>query len=277
MNDDLAFPYISVCIPAYEMNGVGPIFLADSLDILIKQSFQDFEVVVSDNAATDVIKEVCERYSDKLKIHYCRNTDPLRGMSSNVNNALQNACGKLIKILFLDDYLANDEVLQVIVDNFDLSKDCWLASGCEHTEDGNVRFAVHLPSYNDTVYTGNNTIGSPSVITLKNERILSFDEKLKWLMDCDYYKRCYDTFGEPKIVSRVLTVIRVGNHQTTNTLATDVLRYREYCYVVKKYEKGLNYWWLIAVRFTNYHLYRARQLLYWLVAGIIQKIKGARP
>ena len=68
-----------------------------------------------------------------------------------------------------------------------------------------------------------------------------FDENLIWYMDCDYYKRCYDAFGAPKIVNDILTVNRVGPHQITNTLATNAVKESEFRYILKKYHEK-NIW-----------------------------------
>lgn len=226
-------PLISVCIPAYEMHGKGPGFLRESLDRLASQTFQNFDVVVSDNSTTNVIKEVCDEYASRLAIRYFKNHDPLHGMSSNVNNAVQNATGKIIKILFLDDFLFNERSLAIVADTFDLERDWWLVTGCTHTEDGRTFFNNHIPRYNDRIHLGKNTIGSPSVLAFKNQDPLLFDEHLRWLMDCDWYKRMHDAHGEPKIVRDVGVVIRTGGHQVTSTVTRELIA-REKAYVEQK-------------------------------------------
>ena len=225
---------ISVAIPAYEMHGKGPGFLRESFDRLAAQTFHDFDVVVSDNSTTDVIKAVCDEYADRLPIAYFQNPDPKHGMSSNVNNAIRMATGAIIKILFLDDLLFDERSLELVAANFDLEKDSWLVTGCIHTRDGADLFKPHVPRYNDRIHLGKNTIGSPSVLAFKKEKALFFDECLKWLMDCDWYKRMYDTFGAPKIMPEVGVIIRTGDHQVTNTEVTAALIERERAYVEQK-------------------------------------------
>jgi glycosyltransferase involved in cell wall biosynthesis len=217
------------------MHGKGDTFLKHNFEVLLKQTFQDFDVVVSDNAKTDIIKKVCDAYKNKLTIHYFRNPDIMRGMSTNVNNAIKNATGELIKILFLDDYLLDENSLAEIVNAFDLKKDKWLVSGYHHTEDG-VNFSEpRYAYYNDNVYLGENTIGSPSAITLKNENPLFFDVRLKWFMDCDYYKRVADKYGPPKVLNKLTVTIRKGKHQVTTNEITDELAKAEHNYLVKKH------------------------------------------
>ena len=227
--------HISICIPTYEMHGKGPAFLTESFERLMAQTFRDFDVVVSDNAQDDSIRDVCKRYGDKLDVRYHRNDDPARGMSSNVNNAIRNATGKIIKILFLDDFLYDEKALASIAANFDLENDRWLVTGCTHTRDGIAFFNPHRPRYTKKLYLGNNTIGSPSVLAIRNESPLLFDTRLKWLMDCDYYRRCFDAFGEPKIVNDICVAIRLGDHQVTSGI-TDIIDARERLYIEQKYQ-----------------------------------------
>lgn len=233
---------LSIGIPTYEMYGLGATFLKASFDILKKQHFKDFDVVISDYSKDDSIKKLCDEYRKELDIHYHKNTDPAGGMSANGNNVIKHATGKLIKILFQDDLLYNEQSLGIVAKNFDLEKDSWLVTGCIHTKDGHTFYNPHHPRYNHKIYLGNNTIGSPSVLTIKNSGSLFFDTKLKWMMDCDYYKRCYDAFGKPKLVHEIAAVIRVGAHQITNTEVNEALKKAEQDYLALKYKRGIVYW-----------------------------------
>lgn len=218
------------------MKGLGNIFLKHSLDILASQTFKDFDVVITDNSRTNLIKNLCNEYQGVLDIKYHQN-DKNVGMTANVNNSIKKATGKLIKILFQDDFLYDTNSLENIVRSFDIKKDHWLITACEHSQDGVNFYRPFYPKYNNKIYLGNNTISSPSVLTIKNGDPLLFDEKLSWLMDCDYYKRCYDKYGEPKILNTITVVNRIGGHQTTN--ATDDFSKKAECwYVSKKYKEG---------------------------------------
>jgi hypothetical protein len=226
---------LSVCIPTYEMNGKGDIFLEHSFKILATQTFKDFNIVISDHSKSDIIKDLCDRYSNKLDIIYIKNLEMIGNSSANINNAIKYAKGKLIKILFQDDFLFNEDSLEIIVNNFDIFKYKWLVSRCEHSYDGETFVRDFKPHYHDNIHLGDNTISSPSVLTIVNETPLLFDEKLIWLMDCDYYKQCYIKFGEPKILNAITVVNRIGSHQVSNTLATNEIKNNEYKYVTEKY------------------------------------------
>lgn len=226
---------LSVCIPTYEMHGLGATFLRQSFDRLILQTFKDFDVIVSDHSKTDVIRDVCTEYKDRLEIYYFKNAEKIGSSSANINNAIRKADGKLIKILLQDDFLYSDKSLEETVRNFDLAKDGWLASACIHTTDGVTFFRPFYPRYYDQIHLGKNTMSSPSVLTIKNEDPLLFDENLLQRTDCDYYKRCHDRFGDPRILSSITVVNRAGPHQVSHTLVTAALADAEYAYLLKKY------------------------------------------
>ncbi len=217
------------------MKGQGRTFLDFSFNKLVEQTFKDFNIIVSDHSQDNEIENLCKEYSEKLSINYFRNTEKRGSSSANINNAIKHADGKLIKVLFQDDFLFNEHALQNIVNNFNYEKDGWMVTACEHSHDGITFFRPFYPHYNKLIPYGNNTISSPSVLVIKNEQPELFDENLIWLMDCDYYKRCYDRFGLPNILNTISVINRVGLHQVTNTLVSFSLKIKETWYIIKKY------------------------------------------
>ena len=55
-----ALPEVSICIPAHNAAR----YLPQAIDSALGQEFEDFELVVLDNASTDKTREVCEGYRD---------------------------------------------------------------------------------------------------------------------------------------------------------------------------------------------------------------------
>src|SRR3990167_6565185 len=203
---------MSIAIPTSGMKNK-EFFFTRCLESLWNQSFQDFEIIVTDNAPDNEIKTICDWY--KTGIRYYRN--PNTSMAQNTNAAIKKSEGELIKILFMDDFMAHDDALMNITNHF---KGEWLVTGCSHTEGAiknSVRFGVHFPEYNEQIHL-TNTIGSPSVLTVRKNTALYFDENLTWLLDADLYRRYYDKYGLPTILKDVNVVIGIGSHQATNTM-----------------------------------------------------------
>jgi len=217
------------------MKDLGHIFLKQSFDILATQTFKDFDIVISDHSQNTAIEDLCTMYNNKLFIHYYRNTEHCGSSSANINNAIKKATGKLIKVLFQDDFLFHEKALEEIVTHFDMQKDHWLITACIHSVNGTDFFKPFYPAYNNKIRWGINTISSPSVLTIKNDTPILFDEKLIWLMDCDYYQRCYDAFGKPIILNDINVVNRTGEHQVSHTLVHLSTRIKEYIHTWKKY------------------------------------------
>lgn len=218
---------ISVAIPTHSMKD-GDYFITRCLESLWNQTFQDFEIVITDNSDDNIIKDICDKY--KTGIRYFKNSR--KGMAQNTNEAIKNSKGELIKILYMDDYLAHDNALKKISRVFYGN---WLVTSCTHISKGeNFTQSPHTPHYSKDIHKGHNTIGSPSVLTIKNEDHILFDENMTWLLDADYYKRLYEKYGEPTILNDINVIIGLHDSQMTNLLS-DEYKLSEHEYLNKKY------------------------------------------
>lgn len=230
-------PFFSIAIPTYEMHGFGVEFLTHSFNICFKQTFIDFEIVVSDHSKNDEIKKICEEWSEKLNIRYIKNTENIGSSSSNINNAIKNSNGSWIKLLWQDDFLYSTESLMDIYNEINESKNKnWLVTACDHSNDGVNFYRPFFPKWNNEIQYGNNTISSPSVLTIKNDDLIFFDDRLIWLMDVDYYKQMYDKWGLPIFLQKINVVNRTWGSQLSNTITNDRKK-SEYFLMIEKYKK----------------------------------------
>ena len=228
---------ISIAMPTYESFGRGVEFLEFQFQKFLEQIYKDFEIVISDHSKDDNIQRLCERYSDLLDISYVRNEENRGNFTDNTNRAMRRCKGEIIKILFQDDFLWDRHSLEKINNAF--HKDInWLVTSCEHTYDGNNFHKQHDPTYNDKIYVGNNTIGNPSVLSVRNgDNMLFFDERMLWTVDVDYYKRLHDKFGPPGILNEVTVAIRLWDKQLTHLIPSRT-KQREVNLSISKHEKN---------------------------------------
>ena len=226
-------PLISICIPAYDMGGQGGEYLLDSFEHLLRQTFEEFEVVVSDQSDSDGVAATCKAYADRLTITRVDFRDGKRQASANTNNAMRHARAPLLKVLFQDDYLCDYKALQVIVDAFENPKIGWVLCGSGVTYDGKTLERPMVPRLNPNIHLAKNTVSSPSVLALRAGTGLEFDEELIWLMDGDMYKRCNDTLGPPAICPEPLVANRLHPGQVSAGVSPD-LRRQELRYVRAK-------------------------------------------
>jgi glycosyltransferase involved in cell wall biosynthesis len=92
-------PRVSIGLPVYN----GAQFLHGSLRSLLSQDFEDFELVISDNASTDETGEICRSYaaSDR-RIRYHRNNINI-GSARNFRRVFELAGGEFFKWCSHDD------------------------------------------------------------------------------------------------------------------------------------------------------------------------------
>ena len=191
---------ISIAIPIHNMESAAS-FLRRLMQSLEIQTFQDFEIVITKEGK----------------------------MAENTNASIKKCKGEIIKILYMDDYLAHPDALKNLVTEF---RGGWLATGCLHDAGDGKLINPHRPSYDGIPYQVN-SIGSPSVIAVENNDPLLFDEKMSWLLDVDYYKKLYERYGEPTLLNSLDVAMGIGEHQMTNIL-TDEQKLAEQDYLNSK-------------------------------------------
>jgi hypothetical protein len=88
---------VTVCLPTYNRAD----YLSQALASVLGQTFQDFEVIVSDNCSADNTGEVVRAVTDP-RVRYVRNETNI-GLFRNMNQCLEMARGEYICILHDDD------------------------------------------------------------------------------------------------------------------------------------------------------------------------------
>lgn len=94
---------VSVIIPVY--NSIA--YLRRSVDSVLKQSFEDYEILLIDDGSTDGSEVICDEYAeqyDRVKAVHQQH----RGVSSACNCGIDNAHGKYLMFCDSDDYAEPD-------------------------------------------------------------------------------------------------------------------------------------------------------------------------
>ena len=238
-------PEISICIPTYEFKGQGVKYLVDIFDGLRKQTFQDFEVVISDHSKDDVIQDFCKESSKEFDIIYMKNPNDRGFQASNINCVMENAEGRIIKLIMQDDLFVHDEALGKIKQGFDGTNCKWLFHGFTHTTDGIETHRDCIPRWCDMMLEGRNLLGSPSCVAILNETKIYLDTNLKLLVDTEFYHRMRIEYGIPHIITDVLVANREHENRTSSTMKYDtridhpeggwMMNSKELQYVQEKY------------------------------------------
>ena len=239
-------PEFSIAIPTHDRGENGPKWLKELFESLKVQTFQDFDIVISDQSKNDLILDACKEYSDDFEFTYVKYEGNVP--CDNINVALEECTGRIIKIMFSDDIVVANDALEIIHKEYE--NGCkWAFSGFCETKDGIELYDIKYPQWTQETILGRNLLSSPSVVSLLNECKLEFDSDLKLLLDVDFYHRMRLKNGMPNIISDVL----VANRDHDDRISSDstsqydiridhpeggwLMNRREYEYVKNKYPK----------------------------------------
>jgi glycosyltransferase involved in cell wall biosynthesis len=101
-------PRLTVACPVYNADE----YLELALGSLLDQSFDDYEVFISDNGSTDGTEEICRAFAARdERVRYVR-SEVNHGLSWNWNTLIAGARGEYFKCAAHDDLHARDHLLR---------------------------------------------------------------------------------------------------------------------------------------------------------------------
>jgi glycosyltransferase involved in cell wall biosynthesis len=109
MTSNTTNPKVSVVMPVYNAEK----FLRESLDSILRQTFEDFEVIIINDGSTDDSKSIINEYQkrdDRIIVHHQKN----HGVVYTANRAIQMAKGEYIARMDADDVSFPDRFLQEV-------------------------------------------------------------------------------------------------------------------------------------------------------------------
>ena len=96
-------PKVSILMPAYNAER----YIGTAIESVLSQSYDDWELIIVDDASDDNTGAICERYASKDKrIKTLRHTEN-KGISIGKNEALRHASGDYIAFCDDDDIMAS--------------------------------------------------------------------------------------------------------------------------------------------------------------------------
>lgn len=101
---------VTVGMPVYN----GDNYLAETLDSIVAQSYQNFEVVISDNGSTDGTERICREYAAKDPRFQYHRSDVNLGVSRNFKRTVGLSSGDYFMFLAHDDKLAPEFLEQCV-------------------------------------------------------------------------------------------------------------------------------------------------------------------
>ncbi len=238
---------VSVCIPSYNSYRE----VKRLLDSLIIQSFQDYDIIISDDSTNDEIEMLVNGY-DLKNLTYNHNKAP-KGSPENWNAAIEMATGEYVKIMHHDDWFSRTDSLALFVEAMDKNPHVdFCFSNCnailndltgEHyTHIVNSEFMKKL-EHNPYEIFPINHIGAPSVTMFRRSAFCRFDKNVKYVVDILFY---ITILKKNRFFSHIpeclINITSRGNNQVTKQCMTQEIQLYEwfYLYSVVRDEFELN-------------------------------------
>ncbi|NOR46192.1 MAG: glycosyltransferase [Candidatus Delongbacteria bacterium] len=213
-------PSISVIMSVYN----GELYLNESINSILKQTFQDFKFIITDDCSTDNSLSIIEKYmQDDDRIILMKNKENF-GLTKNLNRMLAIASGKYIARMDADDislptrfekqyeYLEKYPEIGVLGTNISFF--------------GISKHITSLPVDNEKIRVAllfENVIMHPSVmirISVLTDNKLTYDESFKISQDYDLWCRLQQKTKFNNLKD-VLLRYRFENYNITNSTSKD--------------------------------------------------------
>lgn len=235
-------PIVSVCIPTY--NGVE--FLQETLDSVKRQTYNNIELIVSDDNSKDETLVLVEQFKKEVSFPVFIYHHKQKGIGANWNNCIKNTNGEYIKFIFQDDILL-PTCIEEMVNIFEKFKNIGLVVSkrdfiieespiTQETKNwidgyGDLQFNLKLTSEDgisildsrlfrseEFLKSPLNKIGEPSTYLFQKkifDEVDFFNEKLFQTLD---YLFCYRILKKYSVVliNKPLVKFRLHKNQTTN-------------------------------------------------------------
>jgi glycosyltransferase involved in cell wall biosynthesis len=208
---------ISVCVPAYKR----PENVRRLLQSLVQQTFTDFEVIITDDSPDNSVFDVLPEFS-LLPIKYFKNT-PALGTPTNWNCAISKASGQWIKVMHDDDWFSAPNSLQLFAEATEAGKAFIFSYYQNVLESGEKEFKAFPEAWrarivrNPVNLLAYNVIGPPSVVMVKKGIKHTYDERLKWRVDIDFYIRLLKESKNFEVIKNTLINVGISESQVTNS------------------------------------------------------------
>jgi glycosyltransferase involved in cell wall biosynthesis len=220
-------PLVSVCIPCFN----GEQCISNTIQNVLNQTLTDFELIIVNDSSKDLTEEVILGFKD-TRIKYYKNDKNL-GMVKNWNKALSLANGEFIKLLCMDDLIAED-CLQSQAEALLNNSSVVVVTSNTNVIDSNNNVLMTRKNFKaEGVYDspavakkslalGQNLFGEPSVVMYRKD-VLSFidpyDEDFWYAPDWDFILRAL-TLGDLYFIDKTLASFRLSPTSQTSKIIT---------------------------------------------------------
>lgn len=222
-------PKVSIVIPAY--NNVQ--YIAETLESVLNQTYEDYEVVIADHSSVDGTMEVIESYAGHERLRILSPTPPGGGAQANWDRVSAEARGTYMKLVCGDDLIA-PTAIEEQVEAFTAHPSAVLVASQRDLVDSNGEIFVKsrglqgidglvsgAAAVRATVVAGSNIFGEPACVMFRRDLLESeggWDNTNPFLIDEATYARiCFH--GDVVAIRHSLATFRISASQWSVRLA----------------------------------------------------------
>lgn len=198
-------PFFSVIIPTYNRAD----FIGKTIESVLNQDFEDFELIVVDDGSTDNTQEVVDKIKDN-RIQYYKKENAERGAARNYG--AKKAGGEYLNFIDSDDFLFNNH-LSTANEIIQEDKSSIFALHYNLSVKGEIKRADYLPkekAINETLIKVGNFLSCNSVFIqnqIFNENNFNENRALAGSEDYELWLRLvarYPFYYYPKVTSTIV-------------------------------------------------------------------------
>lgn len=141
MSCEIVSGMVSVVVPAYNRRN----YIAQAIDSVLAQSYDNFEIIVVDDGSTDGTFEILDDYfnAGKIKLFF-HEKRANKGQSASINLGLKAVRGEFVAILDSDDYWDFNKLdIQVEFLNSNMDVGLIYSNGYAVNESGDKLYSIH--------------------------------------------------------------------------------------------------------------------------------------
>lgn len=236
-------PKVSVLIPNYNYAG----YLPETIDSVLEQDFDDYELLVIDDASTDESADVIRGYGVRDARIRFRINETNRGMVQNLNDCLEWARGEYVKFLLADDRMVGGGALGKLVQIMDDHPSVRLVWSARQLIDEHSR-AIKVRNYGprsriepgidlmlECLGNSRNVIGEPSAVMFRRaDAADGFDPSYLHLVDLEMWLRLLEG-GDFAYTPERLSAFRKHSRQQSEVIRGEGRYQPEYVRLLEKY------------------------------------------
>lgn len=236
---------VSVNITTYNRANL----LIRCLNSILKQSYQNIEIIIVDDCSVDNTKEIVRAYQKKdSRIKYFRH-NLNKGNASSRNTALENCNGFYISFMDDDDEWIDNDKIKKQVKIFENSHDKYLAIICsgimrvDKNENEIIEYAKKPKDLKLQVLLGGLIHNSTAMVKKEIiEKVGGFDINMPRGVDSDFFRRVIVKYGHSVVFMNDITtkyyenvMVRMTDSRSIKSLKRDI-KSNELCLSNYEYE-----------------------------------------